>query len=105
MLRPGLPLALMEAMATGLPVIGSNIRGNKELIDDNKGGYVFDINDANDLTTKIKKLLDNKEKFESFGKYNIEKIKKYNVENILVHSEYIYNTNLEDQNIPHNLSL
>lgn len=31
-IREGMPVALMEAMASNLPVICSNIRGNRELI-------------------------------------------------------------------------
>src|SRR5699024_7176133 len=39
-LREGLSVSLMEAMASGLPVIASDIRGNIDLIDVNKGGYL-----------------------------------------------------------------
>lgn len=34
--QEGLPVALMEAMASGLPVICSDIRGNKDLIEDKR---------------------------------------------------------------------
>jgi glycosyltransferase involved in cell wall biosynthesis len=33
----------MEAMACGLPCIVSNIRGNVDLIDDEKGGFLCDL--------------------------------------------------------------
>ena len=38
--REGLSVALMEAMASGLPIICSDIRGNRDLIIDGKGGYL-----------------------------------------------------------------
>lgn len=38
--QEGLPVALMEAMACGLPVICSNIRGNTDLIDDGVTGII-----------------------------------------------------------------
>lgn len=41
-IQEGLPAALMEAMAAGLPVICSRIRGNTDLVKDNKGGYLAD---------------------------------------------------------------
>lgn len=36
-LQEGLPVALMEAMAAGLPVIASKIRGNEDLVDSTSG--------------------------------------------------------------------
>ena len=39
--QEGLPVALMEAMACGLPAICSNIRGNTDLIDDGITGANF----------------------------------------------------------------
>ena len=38
--REGLSRSIMEAMASGLPCIVSDIRGNRDLIDDKKGGYL-----------------------------------------------------------------
>lgn len=38
--REGLPLAVMEAMASGIPVVAAQIRGVEDLIDDGKGGIL-----------------------------------------------------------------
>jgi glycosyltransferase involved in cell wall biosynthesis len=38
--REGLPVALMEAMACGLPIVCSEIRGNMDLIENDKGGVL-----------------------------------------------------------------
>lgn len=54
--REGLPGALMEAMASGLPCIASNIRGCKDLIQDNE--FLFDPNDDRKLSDLMKKILD-----------------------------------------------
>ena len=53
--QEGLPVALMEAMASGLPVICSKIRGNTDLVDDGDNG-VFVVNNPDDVAMKIKKL-------------------------------------------------
>lgn len=42
-LQEGLPVSLMEAMAVPLPVICSKIRGNVDLIDNNKGGILSSL--------------------------------------------------------------
>lgn len=57
----GMPLALLEAMASGLPVITSDIPANKFLID-NTNGLLFRDNDVNDLKNKIIELAENSEK-------------------------------------------
>lgn len=53
--QEGLPKALMEAMASGLPVVCSDIRGNVDLIDDGKGGFVVP-NDAQCVADALRKL-------------------------------------------------
>ncbi|BAO54861.1 glycosyltransferase [Nonlabens marinus] len=40
----GLPIAVIEAMAMGLPVIASNIIGNKDLVEHGKTGFLVDQN-------------------------------------------------------------
>src|SRR5699024_898347 len=39
--REGLPVSIMEAMANGLPILASNIRGNKDLVTDGVNGNLF----------------------------------------------------------------
>lgn len=50
--REGLPVALMEAMAVGLPCIASKIRGNVDLLPEKN---LFDLNDEVVLIEKIEK--------------------------------------------------
>lgn len=57
-LQEGLPVALMEAMATGLPVVCSNIRGNTDLIVDNyENRYLIDCKDINSWTNAIATII------------------------------------------------
>ena len=55
--REGLPVAVMEAMAAGLPVICSNIRGNSDLIAEGQGGFFVSPKDVSGFTTKLERLL------------------------------------------------
>lgn len=53
-----LGLVGIEAMACGVPVIGSDFAGPKCYIADGVNGYLFRKGDATDLTLKLKKYLD-----------------------------------------------
>ena len=50
-LQEGLPVAVMEAMQAGLPVVGLNIRGNRDLIENKKGGFLLeeDIEEGSEI--------------------------------------------------------
>ncbi len=56
-LREGLPVALMEAMVVGLPIVCSNIRGNVDLVEDGVNGYLFKALDINTLLDCLNKAL------------------------------------------------
>ena len=77
--REGLSVALMEAMASGLPCIASKIRGNIDLLEDGKGGYLCQEDDIKGFAQKIEVLVKNMKVKEKFGYYNQEKIKKFNL--------------------------
>ncbi|NLH44652.1 MAG: glycosyltransferase family 4 protein [Acholeplasmataceae bacterium] len=88
--QEGLPVALMEAMAAGLPCVASKIRGNIDLIDQGVGGLFANPNDADGFAKCIEFLANNVELCKNMGIKNIEKIKKYNIKNVrqIMHSIY-----------------
>lgn len=45
--REGLPVSVMEAMYSGLPICCSDIRGNRDLVSNNVNGFLVDLNDNN----------------------------------------------------------
>ena|SRR5215211_2130 len=53
----GMPNALLEAMASGLPVIASCIAGNEELVIDHETGYLVPSEDIEALHIALKKIL------------------------------------------------
>ena len=59
-LREGLPVALMEAMVCGLPVICSAIRGNCDMVTENINGYhIYHPSDINEICSKMVKMQNN----------------------------------------------
>lgn len=57
----GLPLSIVEAMASGCVVIASNVAGVSELIDDGRNGYLVPPGDPQALAQKILYVLDHEE--------------------------------------------
>jgi glycosyltransferase involved in cell wall biosynthesis len=53
----GLARVLVEAMAAGLPLIGSRIGGTPTLVRDGENGFVFEPNNVDDLEAKLRLLL------------------------------------------------
>lgn len=80
--REGLSVALMEAMASGLPCVVSNIRGNIDLIDDNLGGICISGNNQQKYANSIDYLLQNSSICEEYTKHNYLKISKFGSENV-----------------------
>jgi glycosyltransferase involved in cell wall biosynthesis len=76
-LREGLSVALMEAMANGLPVVCSKIRGNTDLIDLEMGGYLVNAKSQIEFKDKIELMFKDRNERISMGNYNLNKIKDY----------------------------
>jgi len=57
-LSEGRPNAMLEAMATGLPIIATNIPGHRELVTTNVNGNFFAINDVDGLVISLLSLHD-----------------------------------------------
>ena len=89
-LQEGLPVALMEAMASGLPVIASKIRGNTDLIENGKGGFLISPYNIVGFEKAIRKAVNNPNDFLKMKKVNLETIKNFSDQIILDKTEKIY---------------
>lgn len=87
--REGLSVAVMEAMASAMPVISTEIRGNTDLIDEGKGGYLFNPADVDGAYEALKKVVENKKR-KILGEYNTKKAEGLDVQVILEKMRGIY---------------
>lgn len=76
-MREGLSLALMEAMASGLPIVCSDIRGNRDLILNGKNGFIIEGNNKAAYSHAIESILCNNKLQESMSSYNKKRIQKF----------------------------
>lgn len=95
-LQEGLPVALMEAISAGLPIIASKIRGNTDLIVHGKGGYLVDPHDEDGYINNINTILQNREQMSVLGSFNQEYIKKFELTNVQKIMKDIYVQALEE---------
>lgn len=88
--QEGLPVNIMEAMATGLPLVVTNCRGNRDLVEDGINGYIVDIDDSISFSKAVIRLYNSKSLRESFKKENVQLIKKYSLDKIKKEMERIF---------------
>lgn len=75
--REGLPVAVMEAMCAGLPIVCSAIRGNVDLVSDRVGGYLHDPCDVIGFAHSIEKLICDEELRNKMGRTNQREVIRY----------------------------
>lgn len=63
----GMPMTVIEAMGTGLPIVASNVGGLSDMIDDGRSGFLVDV-DAKATAEAVLKLLQSQSLRESFGR-------------------------------------
>lgn len=84
-------LVILESMASGLPVIASDLSATKEIIEDGKNGLLFKVGDFSDLADKVNILLGDsklRKRFSEEGKKTVEE--KYEWEKIVGSLEKLY---------------
>ncbi|KIC45534.1 glycosyl transferase family 1 [Ruegeria sp. ANG-S4] len=77
----GVPVVLMEAMASRIPVIASQVAGVPELVNDGVHGFITPPGDLNTLAQRLNELLSNPKRCEQMGLSARKKIEaEYNID-------------------------
>lgn len=88
--REGLPVSMMEAMASGLPCVASRIRGNTDLMEHGINGFLCDPADANSVAECIGMLTKDQMSAREFAERSKEIMKEYDVANVIRAVQGIY---------------
>ncbi len=83
-------LVVMEAMASGLPIVSSQGMALHELVEEGRNGYIFPNGDYKTAAEKILLVLRDNERAENMGKASLELIKKHSFEATLDKYEQSY---------------
>ena len=89
-IREGFGISLMEAMASGLPLISANINGIKDYTENRKTGICVDPTDIDEIVKAIKWTRNNPLFLKQCGIYNTDKAKKFDIANTDQIMEEIY---------------
>ena len=88
--QEGLPRSMMEAMASGLPCIASEIRGNTDLLEGTDGGYLCKATDITAYAEALNLLAKDRALREKMGRNNLITIQRFSTETVNDEIRYIY---------------
>jgi len=91
-LREGLGINLVEAMATGLPVVATRIRGHADLVRDGENGFLVAADDAQAMADKLYELYSSPKLRKQMGQRAVEMAQPYMLENAMVETTRIYDS-------------
>ena len=92
----GLPLAVLEYMASSKPVVSTSVGGVPEVVQDGLNGFLVPPGDYKTLAQKINLLLDNKDLALEMGKNGFIRVKQeFTMEAMLKNIEDLYTNILE----------
>ena len=81
-LAEGMPLVVLEAMGTGLPIAASRVQGIEELVAEDVNGALFEPGDADGLARSLVKLINAGKARVEMGKASVERVKPYDWKHI-----------------------
>src|SRR5262249_60737623 len=76
-IKEGLPRALMQAMAVGVPVVATNVKGNREVVRHGKTGFLVPLDDADALAHCLARLLESPGLRRDMGAYAAQHARRH----------------------------
>ncbi len=96
-LREGLGINLVEAMATGLPVAATRIRGHLDLVKEGENGFLVDIRNAEAMANRLMQLSQSPGLRAEMGRKALEMVKPFLLENAKAEMIRIYDQAVQFQ--------
>ena len=89
-LNEGMSNAMLEALASGLPIVATDAGGTKELVTDGENGYIIRMKDAAHLAEKLERLIENPQLRESMGRASRARAEKLSWKNVAEEYHNLY---------------
>jgi len=82
-LSEGLPITILEAMASGLPIVATKVGGLPEIVRERENGFLVEPKNSKEIAEKVLYLLSNDKIRNSISLNNKEKAKNYSWDSIV----------------------
>lgn len=87
----GLPLSLIEAAAASLPAVATDVDGNREIVVNEKSGFLVSNNNAEYLASALEKLIKNEHLRKKMGLFAAEHSFKFSISTMINQYENLFN--------------
>ena len=89
-IREGLPVAAMEAMAAGVPIVAANNRGTRDIFENGKSAIICNHDDVDGFVSAIQEMISNHEKRRTYATANMLAVRRYDMTTIQPEMRDIY---------------
>ena len=93
-LSEGFPVTVLEAMASGVPMIATNVGGLPEIIKDGENGFLVEPKNPEEIAEKVLLLLEDDKLRERISRNNKKKAKGYSWDSAVEKLEEVYQNHL-----------
>lgn len=87
-------LVLIEAMAARLPVVTLDGKGNRDLIEEGRNGFMLFENNAKKFSDQIVSLYQDEKKYKKISQYAVEYARNYDIRNYVDKLIFLYEESL-----------
>jgi len=88
--REGTPRVITEAMASGLPVVATDIAGIPEQVSDGENGYLVPTGDPGALADRLERLIEDADRRNRFGAESRNRASTFSIEGMLGDLDEVY---------------
>ncbi|MDQ7794915.1 MAG: glycosyltransferase family 4 protein [bacterium] len=88
--REGLPRVILEAMAAARPVVVTDVRGHRDLVEDERTGFLVPLGDPEAMAAAVSRLLGEPDLAATMGARARERVAGYAVDRVVQAMEAIY---------------
>ena len=86
----GLPISILEAMASGLPIVSTSVGGVPDIVEPGTNGLLVELGDKEKFIAAVKTLIENRQLRESYGGAAKRTAKEYDLSHMIAGYESIY---------------